>query len=157
VLAHAHELLADDRATTFVDGDLRRPAKILREARGALDFDRPIAVMLIAVLHFVPDDDGAYDVVRQILDAVPSGSYLAISHVTEDGVPGYDPERVRQTVRLLNERTSETMVPRSLADVARFYDGLEMVEPGLVPLNEWRPGDADLPVLPNIGGVGRKP
>jgi hypothetical protein len=49
------------------------------------------------------------------------------------------------------------MVPRSLADVARFYDGLEMVEPGLVPLNEWRPGDADLPVLPNIGGVGRKP
>lgn len=157
VLAHASELLAGDGATTYIDGDLRRPAKILREARQALDFDRPVAIMLVAVLHFVEDSDEPYDIVHQLLDAVPSGSYLAISHVSEDGVPGYDPALVRETVQKLNERTSETMVARSPAEVTRFFDGLELIEPGLVPVHQWRPGDAELIALPNIGAVARKP
>ena len=157
VLAHADELLADDGTATFIDGDLRRPAKILREAAGILDFDRPVGVMLVAVLHFVEDTDHPYDIVRQLLDAVPSGSYLAISHVSINGVPEYGPDLVRETVAHLNERTSERMVPRDLPELARFFEGLEMVEPGLVPVHRWRPGDTELLPLPNVGGVGRKP
>jgi hypothetical protein len=157
VLAHAHELLEDDGTATFIDGDLRRPAKILREATGLLDFDRPVAVMLIAVLHFVEDDDHPYEIVRQLLDAVPSGSFLAISHVSINGVPEYGPDLVRATVDHLNEHASEVMVPRELDELERFFEGLEMVEPGLVPVHRWRPGTDDLLPLPNVGGVARKP
>jgi SAM-dependent methyltransferase len=157
VLAHADELLVADGPTTFVDGDFRRPTEILRQARQLLDFDQPIAVLLIAVLHFVEDGSAPFDIVRDLVDALPPGSYLAISHVSENGVPGYAPERVRETVRILNERTGQPMVPRDVEVVQRFFDGLDMVDPGLVPLHEWHPGGADLAILPNIGGVAHKP
>lgn len=155
VLAHARELLDPAGSTHFVDGDLRYPAKIMREAREIIDFDQPIAVMLIAVLHFMPASFQPYDAVAAIVDALPSGSYLAISHLSED-VPG-ELDAVRGGVERYNQRTSETILQRSTDDVARFLDGLELLEPGLVPIHDWRPGDTEPIVAPFLGAVGRKP
>ena len=155
VLAHARELLAADGTTTYVDGDLRHPAKILREARQHLDFDQPIAVVLNAVLHFLPDTDGAYDVVEQLRSAVPSGSYLAISHLTGD-VPQFA-ESIRAVVDYFNRTTNESWVLRSRDQVGRFFDGLDLVEPGIVPIADWRPDADDLDSAPFFGGVARKP
>ena len=155
VLAHARELLAADGATTYVDGDLRYPAKILREARQALDFDRPIAVVLNAILHFLPESDEPYRIVEQLMGAVPSGSYLAISHITLDVAE--HAEAVRNATRRYNETTNETWVLRTTDEVAAFFTGLELVEPGVVPLREWRPDRDDLVSTFFLGGVARKP
>ena len=157
VLAHARTLLTStpDGATAYIDGDLRHPDKIVREARETLDFDQPIAVMLVAVLHFIENEDRPGHIVRRLLDAVPSGSHLAVSHLTADIAE--HTEEITGYVRRLNEVSRETFVLRSHADITPFFGGLDLVDPGLVPLREWRPGRLDLDSSPIYGAVARKP
>jgi hypothetical protein len=144
VLAHARVLL-DSPGTAYVMGDLRRPDEILAQARETLDFDRPIALMLVAILHHLRDDERPYDLVRHVLDALPTGSYLVLSHGTLDFL---EPERARE-VQAVYDRAPMTMRGRSRAEVERFLDGLEVVEPGVVATVAWRAGGS--------GGIGSAP
>jgi trans-aconitate methyltransferase len=144
VLAHARALLTSspEGKTAYLDADLRDPERILHEAGATLDFSRPVAVMLIAVLHCVPDEDDPYGIVTRLVDAVPSGSHLAISHPANDIRAA---EMAGMATRL-NRVMAQKITPRGRADVTRFFDGLEIVEPGIVRAPEWRPdspGDAD--------------
>jgi len=158
VLAHAKALLASapEGACAYIDADIRDTGKISQDAAGPLDFSRPVARCLIMVLQFVPDEDDPWRVVRTLLDAVPSGSYLALAHPASD----VDQE-VTPALRQLSTRMGGTRAtPRTRPEVARFFEGLEMTEPGLVQLHRWRPGpgaengDRDLAAY---GGIGRKP
>jgi hypothetical protein len=167
VLAHAHALLqgTPDGATAYINGDLRDPAPILEQAAATLDLSRPVAVVVVGVLHVVPDADRPYERVAALLDAVPSGSYLALSHMTTDvepdGAGGVDMAVVNAR---LDERMRTTNPPalRTQAEVTRFFDGLELVEPGVVSPAAWRPDDdtraaAGSLVTPLFCAVGRKP
>jgi S-adenosyl methyltransferase len=161
VLAHARALLTSkpEGKTAYIEADLRDPEKILNHpaTREMVDFTKPVALMLVAVLHFVPDSYGPRQIVRTLLDALPSGSYLVASHVT----PVYYPDRGAAAARTYTQRG----VPFQFRDADEFaelaFNGLEMVDPGLVPVSEWRPdGDAPLPTPAEIawdGGVARKP
>jgi hypothetical protein len=161
VLVHARALLASAPAgrTTYIDADLREPEKILASPAIAetLDFSQPVALMLVAVLHFVPDQDNPAHILSTLLDALPSGSYLVVSHATLE----YDPEGVAGAGRVYQDRglTGQLRTCDELAELA--FRGLEMVDPGLVPVSEWRPdGDGPRPVAAEInsnGGVARKP
>jgi S-adenosyl methyltransferase len=141
VLAHARALLTSDKpgATKYIDADLRDTGRILGQARELLDFTRPVAVTLIAILHAVPDADDPYGIVAKIMDAVPSGSYLAVSHVGSDlfGV-----EALAGVSDLTNQVADWKFASRSREQVARFFDGMDLVEPGLVRVEEWRPSPA---------------
>ncbi|WP_203922367.1 SAM-dependent methyltransferase [Rugosimonospora africana] len=158
VLAHARALLASspDGATAYIDADLRDPEKILAQPdlRSTLDLSRPVALMLIAVLHFITDDDNPRRIVTRLIDALPSGSYLAVSHATYDGVP---PEMITG-----GSGRHGTLAMRSWSAIAEFFDGLEFVEPGLVPTAQWRDDDEPQPrpLLSDVqmyGGVARIP
>jgi hypothetical protein len=162
VLAHAHALLvtATEGTTAFVEGDVRSPDRILDAASATLDLTEPVALVLIGLLHVIPDDDQPHRVVRAMLDALPAGSYLALSHMTDD----IQPEKMGVVHQRLNRTMGSTNPPafRCRADVARFFDGLELIEPGVVHLDEWRP-DEQVPaanghgrVTPIYCGVGRK-
>ncbi|WP_320783214.1 SAM-dependent methyltransferase [Streptomyces sp. CRN 30] len=140
VLAHARALLTSgpEGRTDYIDADLKNPAHILEQAAKTLDFDQPIALCLVAILHFVEDEE-AYPIVRELIDALPSGSRIVLSHLTED----LNPENIRAVQRTYTER-GFTFVLRSKADVERFFteNGLEPVEPGVVPVHHWRADDA---------------
>jgi hypothetical protein len=157
VLVHARALLTStpDGATDYLDADLREPGPILERAAQTLDFSQPVAIMLLAVLQLVGDDDKAYQVLADLLAAVPPGSYLALSHPTSD----VQQDRVTAMVTQLNHLVAEKVTTRDRDQVARFFSGLELVEPGLVNVSDWRPdgaataqGQAALWVA-----VGRKP
>ena len=155
VLAHAHELLEDtpDSTADYLYADMRNTDKILGEAARTLDFGRPIGLVLVAILHFVSDDEDPYGLVAKLVDAVPSGSYLAISHLASDIMA----EEMEALYSRISERTKETFVLRSRSEVERFFDGLELVEPGVALVSDWHttsPGAVDLPVY---AAVGRKP
>ncbi|HEY2281760.1 MAG TPA: SAM-dependent methyltransferase [Streptosporangiaceae bacterium] len=155
VLAHARALLTSVAGpTTFIDADLRDVGAILSRAGQTLDFSRPVAVMLIAVLHLIPDEDDPWSIVASFMDAVPSGSYLVLSHPARD----VETERSEQAVRRYNQHVAAAMRRRSRPEVARFFDGLELAEPGLVQMHQWRADPTDL-VAPSSGYavVGRKP
>ncbi len=154
VLAHARALLTTgpQGATDYIDADLRDTEKILEQAARTLDFSRPVAVMLIAILHLIGDDEGPHQIVAKLLDAVPPGSYLALSHVASD----IEPEQVAELRSRHNRLMHQKLTPRSLAQVARFFDGLEMIEPGVVRVQEWRPDAATEGVSTLWGGLGRK-
>jgi trans-aconitate methyltransferase len=140
VLAHARALLTSgpEGRTDYIDADLRDPGAILEQAAKVLDFDRPIALCLVAVLHFVEDAE-AYPIVRQLVEALPAGSRLVLSHLTED----LNPENIRAVQRTYTER-GFTFVLRTRAQVTRFFteNGLEPAEPGVVPVHHWRPDHA---------------
>ncbi|MGW0082549.1 SAM-dependent methyltransferase [Streptomyces sp. NPDC003393] len=140
VLAHARALLTSgpEGRTDYIDADLRNPAHILEQAARTLDFDQPIALCLVAILHFVEDAE-AYGIVRELVEALPSGSRLVLSHLTED----LNPENIRAVQRTYTER-GFTFVLRSRAEVERFFtdSGLKPVEPGVVPAHHWRPDHA---------------
>ncbi|MGW6454315.1 SAM-dependent methyltransferase [Streptomyces sp. NPDC055078] len=164
VLRHAEALLhsGPDGATACVQADLRRPDIILAEARRTLDFDRPVAVLLIALLHFLPDDDAPYDLVEQLVTALAPGSVLVLSHVTDD----YNPTVVRRAEALLGEGGIRSQA-RSRDAILRFFTGVGLLPPGLVPVHQWRPADPDPGASPaqdipasdihNYGGIGLKP
>jgi S-adenosyl methyltransferase len=156
VLAHARALLAGNPqgATAYLDADLRDTSALLAEAAATLDFSEPVAVMLIGILHCIPDSDDPAGIVRRLLDAVPPGSYLVIAHPASD----IHATQIGTAANRLNQVMAEPVTLRPHAEVARFFDGLELVEPGLVQLHRWRAVPAGPSVeLANYGGVARKP
>jgi trans-aconitate methyltransferase len=143
----------------MVHADLREPATVLRhpEVRALIDLDQPVALMCAAVLHFVPDGDEPHRIIAEYRDQVAPGSYLAISHGTTGDTE--DHHQVVGGVTSVYRQASAQLHVRSLAEIQRFFDGLEMIEPGLVWINEWRPD----PGIPGAGqprslrgGVARK-
>src|SRR5215472_3738518 len=137
VLAHARALLtsAEPGATTYIEADLRDPGKILRHAAGFLDFTRPVAVMLVAVLHLIADDDNPYQLVSTLMDAVPAGSCLAVSHLANDLYP----EQMAELARGFNEQAAVKVILRDHAEISRFFGGLELTDPGIAQISSWRP------------------
>lgn len=155
VLTHSRALLRStpEGATAYLDADLRDVATILDAAARTLDLNRPVAVMLLAVLQYIPDDEDPYRLVAQLMAAVPAGSHLVISHPASD----INREEVAESMREYNERSPEQATPRTHADVSRFFAGLQLTPPGVVPLPEWRPETT--PPTESIvmwGGIGRK-
>ena len=137
VLAHARALLSSSEqgATAYLDADLRDTGKILEAARRTLDFSKPVAVMLIAVLHLISDADDPAGIIAQLMEAVPAGSTLAISHVPNDMHMGAMSDMSDRLNRLLSQPSTY----RGQAQVTGFFTGLELVEPGVVPIQRWRP------------------
>jgi len=157
VLTHARALLAGGPmgSIQYIDGDVRDVASITRAATRTLDFTQPTALMLLGILHLIQDAEGPYEIVARLMDALPSGSYLVISHPASDIHPGQ-----AEAQRRYNERVSTPQTLRTRAEVSRFFEGLDLVPPGLVYVHTWRPGPDDI-VPPNgvsaYGGVARKP
>ena len=161
VLVHARALLtsAPAGATTYIDADLREPQRILDDPKlgEVLDLTKPVALMLIAVLHFVKESEEPYATVAHLLDALPSGSYLVMSHGTNDHMDA----AMREAVEAANGPEGD-FVARTKEQVTQFFQGLEMVAPGIVPLAEWRaeaePEPRPAPVdIAQYAAVGRKP
>ncbi|WP_308170255.1 SAM-dependent methyltransferase [Acrocarpospora catenulata] len=155
VLSHARALLARDPETLAIEGDVRAPAEILAnpELRAHLDLSRPVAVLLVAVLHFVTDVSEPHRLVRELMGAMPPGSCLVLSHA----------EATKETLEAAADGyrgANESMVPRSADAVRGFFDGVSLVNPGVVRVRDWRRDedvfafDVDAPVL---AGVGIKP
>ncbi|MGH3168019.1 MAG: SAM-dependent methyltransferase [Trebonia sp.] len=137
VLAHARALLTSTRegACGYLHADARDTAKIIEYASRLLDFSRPVAVMLIAVLQFIPDAEDPWAVARRLMEAVPAGSYLVVSHPTRD----IETTQVSKFAQRYNAGAAEQATWRSQAEVARFFGGLRVLEPGVVLVPDWRP------------------
>jgi hypothetical protein len=155
VLLHARALLVGtlEGATDYIDADLREPGSILREATRTLDFSRPIALMLMGVLEFVPDAEQAHASLSALVDALPSGSYLAIAHSVRS--PSMD-----EAAAQWNASGATPLTLRTPEQLTAFFDGLTLLEPGMVSLPRWRPEAGtsyrDREVF-QYGGLGRKP
>jgi hypothetical protein len=160
VLAHAHarRRSTPQGATAYVHGTLRDPHKILRQAATTLDLDRPVALTMPVTLNFVPDRSDPCGIVKQLMDGLASGSYLVIAHIAND-IPG---PGCAEAAKRLGERLRDPFVVRSREEIVRFFDGLEVVDPGVVEVSRWQVDD-DGPYLgpgqsiPIHVGVGRKP
>jgi S-adenosyl methyltransferase len=137
VLLHAQALLTSSAQGTldYIDADLRDPQKLLAQAARTLDFSRPVAVMLIAIMHLIGDQDDPGGIIKQLMAAVPAGSYLALSQVASD----IEAEQMAEAARRYNRLARETQRHRSHAEVTRLFDGLELLDPGVVPVPRWRP------------------
>jgi hypothetical protein len=157
VLAHARALLTShpDGKISYVDADLRDVGLVLAEAGGILDFGQPIGVILMAVLQFIPDDADPWAIVARIMAAVPSGSYLVISHPASD----IQAAAMAGMAQRLNQLMAQQVKPRSKEEVSRFFAGLDLVPPGVIRCPEWRPDSpADASGKSTMwGGVARKP
>ena len=158
VLAHARALLTStpEGATAYIHADLRDPDKILAEAAETLDFTKPIALILSGVLGHVVDIGEARSIVRGLMDALPSGSYLSLN----DGTSVVGGEQVEQATQDYNESGALPYIQRTPEEIASFFDGLELVPPGVVSCPRWRPDPAPADSLAEVdafGGVGRKP
>ena len=154
VLAHAQALLTStpEGKTDYIQADVRDPEAILSAARQTLDLSKPVAVILIFVMHFVSDAERPYDVVRRLMGPLPSGSYLVIGHAASDIAADF----MAAGADAYNGRVSAQITPRDRAGVSRFFDGLELIDPGVAPMAEWL-GASDDRGLQAYGGVGRKP
>jgi S-adenosyl methyltransferase len=157
VLSHARALLTSDPAgaTSYIDADARDPGTILSGAGAVLDFGEPVAIMMIDLLNFIEDDDVATSAVSVLTGAVPPGSYLVIMHPASDLDPA-----LTDAERLWNQLAAQRVRLRSSQEVAGFLSGLELVEPGLVTVPEWRPDPGEpIPqeLIPLYGAVARKP
>ncbi|WP_328474146.1 SAM-dependent methyltransferase [Actinoplanes sp. NBC_00393] len=156
VLVHARALLTGtaEGVTQYVDADLGDPAAIFAAARTILDFDQPVGLILSGVLGHVDDTGRARAIVRELLEPLPSGSYLSLN----DGTSVVSAE-IQEAQEGYNETGAMPYKLRSPEEIASFFDGLELVEPGVVPCPRWRPDDrVDTPIdIDAFGGVGRKP
>lgn len=158
VLAHARALMtsAPQGRTEFLLADYREPAAILDapELADVLDMRRPVALMLVGILMYFHDHEGVYECAATLVDALPSGSYLAITHPTAD----FDAQALDRAVSAATH-AGITLVPRTKAEVERFFDGLDLVEPGVVPVLAWRPDEPleDPDAAWYWAGVARKP
>ena len=157
VLGHARALLVStpEGATSYLSAEIREPEPVLEQAAPTLDFGQPIAIMLLGVLYMIPDADEPYGKVASYVDAVAPGSYLAISHPASD----VDAEEAAEAARRYDNSLPTTQTNRSRAQVTKFFDGLELVEPGVVQLNKWRPdpGDVDPGIeISSWAGLGLK-
>ncbi|HEV2377195.1 MAG TPA: SAM-dependent methyltransferase [Streptosporangiaceae bacterium] len=163
VMAHARALLTSspEGRTAYIQADLRDPARILQDpaTRAVLDLGQPVALMLLAIVHFITDEEKPCQLVSTLMDALPPGSYLALSHVTGDF---YWKEATEAEIMGTWHQSGVTMCPRTAERISAIaLDGLEPVSPGLVSVSEWRPDSADPPPPPaevNLyGAVARKP
>ena len=144
VLVHARALLTSspEGETGYLDADIKDPDAILAGAAGLLDFSKPVGVMLVAVLHMLRDDEAPRAIVDRFMAAVPPGSFLAMSHLASD----VQQDTMAEMGRRLNESMTQQLTMRSRAQVTRFFDGLTLVDPGVVLTHEWRPdSDAQVP------------
>ncbi|MEU9398953.1 SAM-dependent methyltransferase [Streptomyces sp. SID4985] len=157
VLAHARSLLTSspEGVTDYIDADVRDPETIVARAAETLDLTQPVAVMMLGILNFVLDDDAAHDVVRRIMAAVPSGSFLVLTHPTYDGDVGGEGNVA--AMEFWNANATPPITARGRAGIAGFLEGLELVEPGLVPCSQWRAGSDAAAVVPQFGAVAVKP
>jgi SAM-dependent methyltransferase len=155
-VAHSTALLADNPLAVAIQGDLRDPDSVLgnEEVRATLDFDRPIGLLMAAVLHFVPDEDEPHLAIAKYRDALAPGSFVAISHGSWDGA-SQEEQRSGEKVNAIYQRTDSPLVLRSGDEIAAFFTGLDVVEPGVVPLSDWRK-DSDDAFINAYAGVGRK-
>jgi SAM-dependent methyltransferase len=159
VVAHSRSLLAGNQDAAIIQATLREPDQILADpvVRDLIDFGQPVGLLLVSVLHFIAAADDPWRIVAALRDALAPGSYLVLAHGTSEGMPV-----VAEAVeKVYNRSVSTDLHIRSRAEILRFFDGFELVEPGLVFIPEWRPGSpADVPPDPasfgNLVGVGRK-
>ncbi|MGI8449486.1 MAG: SAM-dependent methyltransferase [Streptosporangiaceae bacterium] len=160
-IAHSRTLLQGNPNATIMDADLREPEKILAQlpASGLIDLTQPVGLLLMAVLHFVTGDEDPWGIVATLRDALAPGSYLVVSHGTDEGKPAV----AHAAEQVYNRGVSALLQMRSRAQILRFFDGFELVDPGLVPIPRWRPGPGDEPAgdpgtfWGGLVGVGRKP
>lgn len=157
MLAHARALLTStpEGATAYLDADLRDPSAILQQAAQTLDFGQPVALMLLIILHLIPDADDPYGIVATLVQALPVGSYLVLAHPASDIRAANMAEMTRQ----VNERMSGPKATmRDRAAITRFCDGLDLLEPGVVQPQQWRPEPGAPGPLEVTAwcGVGRK-
>jgi hypothetical protein len=157
-VAHSRAILGDDPATLVLQGDLRQPEAILSDerVRDLLDFDRPVAVLLVALLHFIPDADDPGGVVGRLRDALALGSMLIVSHASSDGQP-----ELAARHQQLYARTPTPMTMRSKAEIESIFDGFVVQEPGIVPIQRWRPdpgseASPEIERMVGFAGVGIK-
>ncbi|MDT0469838.1 SAM-dependent methyltransferase [Streptomyces gibsoniae] len=157
VLTHARALLTStpEGRTDYLDEDLRNVDAILEHAAKTLDFTQPVALMLLGVVIFIGDDEDPYGLVRRLVDRLPSGSHLVLSHtITSPTMPDVD-----EAVKFWNEHGTPKLTQRTPKDVTRFFDGLELLEPGVVSCSRWRPevtGEVEPEEVAMFGGVGLK-
>ncbi|MYW44974.1 SAM-dependent methyltransferase [Streptomyces sp. SID161] len=157
VLAHARALLTStpEGRTDYLDEDLRNVDAILEHAARTLDFTEPVALILLGVVIFVGDEEDPYGLVRQLTDRLPSGSHLVLSHtITSPTMPDVD-----EAVKFWNEHGTPKLTQRRPEDVVRFFDGLQLLEPGVVSCSRWRPEHdhgAEPEEVAMFGGVARK-
>lgn len=157
VLVHARALLTSTRAgaVDYVDADAHHPAKILEAASATLDFTKPIALMLLGIVNFILDTAEARSVIQELVDALPAGSYLALTHPTTE----LGGEANVEAMRFWNENATPPITARSGAEITTFLDKLELVEPGLVSCSRWH-SERDgftAPQVPQYGVLARKP
>jgi len=153
VLAHARVLLTStpEGACDYLDADVRDPEAILARAAKTLDFSQPTALMLMGILGLVADFDQAQSIVSRLLAALPPGSYLAL-------YDGADTDQAYvEAIRRFNQSGAVPYTPRSPEQVSRYFDGLEILPPGVVTVSRWRPDRAEPTEVACVGGVGRKP
>ncbi|MFG2502789.1 SAM-dependent methyltransferase [Streptomyces sp. NPDC048441] len=157
---HSRAVLDGDGRSAVIAADLRKPRDILgsSEVRGLLDLDRPVALLLVAVLHFVEDAYDPYTAVAELRDATAPGSMVALTHASYEGIP-IPAEQAGQTVGVYKD-IRNPLIMRSRDEIARFFEGYDMVEPGLVPMPRWRPDTApeeeDPYAFSGFAGVGRR-
>jgi S-adenosyl methyltransferase len=158
VLSHARALLTStpEGMTAYVDADLRRPDEILGHARQTLDFTRPVAVVLVGIMHLISDEEDPYGLAARLMAATVGGSYLVITQPASD----IHADVAAEGARRYNERVATKQTRRSRAEVARFVEGLDVVEPGIVQFHRWRPApgvNVDDYEVSGWGVVARKP
>jgi len=157
VLVHARALLTStpEGACDYIDADMRDPGRILAEAARTLDFTQPVAVTMLGVVIFLEDDQDPYSIVRRFMDSVPAGSYLVLSHtITSPAMPDVD-----AAVAFWNEHGTPKLTQRTPEQVTRFFDGLDLLEPGVVSCSRWRPEATpwgEPAEVAMYGGVGKK-
>ncbi|WP_405717679.1 SAM-dependent methyltransferase [Streptomyces sp. NBC_01537] len=157
VLAHARALLtsAPEGATDYIDADVHDPDTILRIAGRTLDFTEPVALMLLGILNFVLDGGEAQAIARRLVAALPCGSFLVLTHPTTQPELGGDLQL--EAMAFWNNNAKPPVTARSSEEIARYFDGLTFLEPGLVPCSQWRAGPGEEPaVVPQLGAVAQK-
>ncbi|MFZ0163190.1 MAG: SAM-dependent methyltransferase [Trebonia sp.] len=146
---------SQEGATAYLDANIKDTAAILAGAADVLDFSQPVAVMLVAVLHMLRDEEDPGDIVTRLMSAVPPGSFLVVSHLASD----VQTETMAEMRRRLNESMTQQFTMRTRAEVTRFFDGLRLVDPGVVLTHEWRQDGAEESATPGVlwAGVAEKP
>ncbi|MFP3967771.1 SAM-dependent methyltransferase [Actinomadura fulvescens] len=159
VVAHGRALLTDSPQVTVLEGDLRRPVDIFADPalRALIDLDRPVAVLMLAVLHFVTDDQDPASIVRRVRELLPPGSALILSHVTSEG----NRAEAASTAKNVYDHATASIALRTRPEILAFFEGFELEEPGLVYAPEWRPDGTEPIASPPeasflFAGVGRR-
>ncbi|WP_433076379.1 SAM-dependent methyltransferase [Dactylosporangium sp. CA-052675] len=153
-VAQARSLVDGEERVSVALADLRDPEALLADPHvcGHLDLGEPVALMLVSILHFIPDEADPWSIIARLRDALAPGSHLVVSHLTLDGVDAAPAQQGTQVYR----RSNAPIVPRTHAAIERFFDGFELVDPGLVWIGQWRPAEGEDPTSHGYGAVGLK-